>query len=91
MPKTGMPRILLSAAHIAPLILNSLGVAYTTPDLVKPYPALPRPFEVTRERIEMLQKVDADARFEESVREAEESARKAFCNTERCGLKSAEM
>ncbi|KAH9214283.1 FAD dependent oxidoreductase, partial [Leptodontidium sp. 2 PMI_412] len=65
----GMPRILLSAAHIAPLILNSLDVAYTTPDLVKPYPALPRPFEVTRDRIEVLQKVDADARFEESVRE----------------------
>ncbi|KAG4426902.1 hypothetical protein IFR05_017615, partial [Cadophora sp. M221] len=66
-----MPRILLSAAHIAPLILHSLGVEYTTPALVTPYPSLPRPFKVTRERVEMLKLVNPEVGLGESRREVE--------------------
>ncbi|KAK0111676.1 hypothetical protein ONS95_002021 [Cadophora gregata] len=80
----GMPRILLCAAHIAPLILDSLGVEFTPPSLVEPYPKLPAPYEITKERIDRLQKEDTSLRFENSVKQAEESAKKAFCNTDRC-------
>ncbi|GAM34504.1 hypothetical protein TCE0_015f02131 [Talaromyces pinophilus] len=79
----GMPRILLSTAHIVPLILTSLGVESTPPALVAPYPPLPKPFHITIERIERLQKIDAKAKFEADVKNNLESAKEAFCNDER--------
>ncbi len=75
-----MPRILLSAAHIAPLILETLGIKHTQPSIVAPYPPLPHPFEITKERVEKLQKVDADAIVEGYMESALESATKPFCN-----------
>ncbi|KAF7557929.1 hypothetical protein G7Z17_g324 [Cylindrodendrum hubeiense] len=75
----GMPRILLSTAHITPLILDSLGVKYSPPSLVGPYPALPKPFLATQERIDSLQKLDAGAIFEQDKTDALESAKKPFC------------
>ncbi|PVH78497.1 FAD dependent oxidoreductase superfamily [Cadophora sp. DSE1049] len=84
----GMPRILLSAAHTTPLILESLGVKFTPPSLVEPYPKLPGPYEITKERMDRLQNVDAGLKLENSVKKAEESAKKDFCNTSRCGPKS---
>lgn len=78
-----MPRILLSAAHIAPLVLDSLGAKFTPPALVAPYPPLPRPFHITTERIQRLQKVDAKAKFEADVKNLLESAEEPFCNDDR--------
>ncbi|ORY67771.1 FAD dependent oxidoreductase-domain-containing protein [Pseudomassariella vexata] len=79
----GMPRVLLSSAHIAPLILDSLGLEYTAPALVASYPPLPEPFHVTKERVESLQKLDAAALLEASVKLSLESAEKPFCNDAR--------
>ncbi|KPM37655.1 hypothetical protein AK830_g8887 [Neonectria ditissima] len=76
----GMPRILLSTAHITPLILDALGCTYSLPSLVGPYPPLPKPFQATAERIDSLQKVDAAAIFEVDTKDALESAQKPFCN-----------
>ena len=86
---TGMPRILLCAAHVTPLILNFLGVEFTPPSLVEPYPKLPAPFEITKKRIDALLKVDAYLKLENSWKNAKESAKKEFCNTPRCGPKSS--
>lgn len=74
-----MPRILLSTAHVTPLILDALGVQYSAPSLVASYPPLPKPFSATSERIDSLQKVDAAAVFEQDTTDAVESAKKPFC------------
>jgi hypothetical protein len=74
-----MPRILLSTAHITPLILASLGVEYTPPTLVAPYPPLPKLFHVTKERVERLQTVDVAEKYESHVKADLESAKKPFC------------
>lgn len=79
-----MPRILLSAAHIAPLVLSSIGVEHETPKIAASYPALPKPFLATAYRIETLQKtVDIATEIEAHKRACEESAKKPFCNNER--------
>lgn len=52
----GMPRILLSTAHLAPLVLQGLKVEkFEAPALTSKYPSLPRPFVVTAKRLEALQ------------------------------------
>ena len=76
----GMPRILLSAAHITPMILDALNIKYTPPSLVAPYPPLPKPFQATAERISSLQKVNSAAIFEKNSKVCLESAKKPFCN-----------
>lgn len=76
----GMPRILLSTAHLAPLILDALRMKYCTPSLVAPYPPLPKPFQATAERISSLQNIDAAAKFGQYAEECLESAQKSFCN-----------
>jgi hypothetical protein len=73
-----MPRILLSTAHITPLILTSLDIE-TTPPLVAPYPPLPSPFHTTVNRVERLQRIDAAAQYETNVKISLESAKKPFC------------
>ena len=78
-----MPRILLSAAHITPLILSLLGIEFTPPELVAPYPPLPKAFYLTTDRIERLKKVDAKAKYDADVKNNLESAKEPFCNTER--------
>lgn len=75
-----MPRILLSTAHITPLVLTFLGVEFTPPPLVAPYPPLPEPFRVTTERVQRLQKVDPASKYDEGVKSSLESAKKSFCN-----------
>ncbi|RDW57071.1 hypothetical protein BP6252_13886 [Coleophoma cylindrospora] len=79
----GMPRILLSSAHITPLVLAFLKLDTSPPALVAAYPSLPEPFAVSIERIELAQKIDAAARLEESVKSSLESAKKTFCNDAR--------
>ncbi|KAF1938601.1 DAO-domain-containing protein [Clathrospora elynae] len=79
----GMPRVLLSAAHITPLVLESLGVEYDQPPLAAPFPPLPQPFRATAERIERLQNTDTAAIAESYKQSCEESANKPFCNTAR--------
>ncbi|KAH8597734.1 FAD dependent oxidoreductase-domain-containing protein [Bisporella sp. PMI_857] len=79
----GMPRILLSTAYIVPLILTSLGVESRSPALVAPYPPLPKPFHITTERIERLQKIDAKEKYEADVKSNLESAKEPFCNDRR--------
>lgn len=76
----GMPRILLSTAHITPFILDSLGVKYTPPSLVATYPPLPKPFHATADRISRLQTVDSAALFEKKTKDCLESAKKPFCS-----------
>lgn len=80
----GMPRILLSTAHITPLILEELGVKWTAPDLVASYPPLPEPFVVTDERVKAFTEADAKKNYEASVSAHEASAVKPFCNEPRC-------
>lgn len=80
----GMPRILLSTAHITPLILEELRIKWTAPALVAVYPPLPEPFVVTEERIKQFTEADAKKNYEDSVRTHEASATKPFCNEPRC-------
>lgn len=80
----GMPRILLSTAHITPLVLEELGIKWTAPKLVEKYPPLPEPFVATGDRIKALQTADAKADYDASVKGHEESAKKPFCNEKRC-------
>lgn len=78
-----MPRILLSAAHIAPLVLESLGYEHSAPELVAPYPALPKPFHVTSERVERLKGTDVSKMVETQHARLAESAKKSFCDVGR--------
>ncbi|KAF3042582.1 hypothetical protein E8E11_002494 [Didymella keratinophila] len=79
----GMPRILLSAARIAPLVLESLGIEFSPPSLVSAYPPLPKPFHATAERIEGLQNTDVTVIAEQYKKGCEESAKKPFCDAGR--------
>ncbi|ORY24897.1 FAD dependent oxidoreductase-domain-containing protein [Naematelia encephala] len=47
----GMPRILGSSAHTTSLILDSLGISYSTPRIAAIFPPLPSPFQLTQERL----------------------------------------
>ena len=79
----GMPRILLSTAHIIPGVLDSLGFEYEQPKLIASYPPLPKPFHVTAERVERLQTTDLDAKAEAYRESCGESSQKPFCMDER--------
>jgi hypothetical protein len=79
----GMPRVLGSAAHITPLILESLGVEYSQPLIAASFPPLPQPFHATAERIERLQDTNVAGMVEEYNLRCKESAKKPFCNTAR--------
>lgn len=76
----GMPRILLSTAHLTPLVLDAVGVQWSAPALVKDYPPIPAPFVVTAERVAALQDVDAKAEYEADIKEFEEDAKRDYCN-----------
>lgn len=80
----GMPRILLSAAHLTPIILDSLGVEWTAPSLVASYPALPEPFVVTAARVEALKGADMGSVYENEIKDHEEGAKNSYCNQPRC-------
>jgi hypothetical protein len=79
----GMPRILLSTAHIVPGVLDSLGFEYEQPALVAPYPPMPKPFHVTAERVERLQATDLVAKAEAYRESCRESSQKPFCMDQR--------
>lgn len=79
----GMPRILLATAQMVPAVLESLGVKWTAPEMVKEFPPLPKPFVATAKRVELLQHFDVQAEYEEDVKSHEASAKKAFCTGER--------
>jgi len=74
-----MPRILLSTAHITPGVLESLGFSPSVPTLAVPYPPLPKPFHVTKERVERLQGTDLVKRVRLFKERYGESSRKEFC------------
>jgi hypothetical protein len=78
-----MPRVLLSSAHITPLVLESLGVKYEQPLLATEFPPLPQPFRTSAERVTRLQNTDIAALAASYKQRCEESAKKDFCNTER--------
>lgn len=80
----GMPRILLATAHLAPIVLDSLGVTWTAPALVKDYPPIPEPFVVTGKRVDDLQSADMQADYEADIKEHEECAKLPYCNVPRC-------
>jgi hypothetical protein len=79
----GMPRILLSTAHIIPDVLDSLGFEYQQPALAAPYPPLPKPFVVTAERVERLQSTDLAAKAQAYRESCKESSQKPFCTDKR--------
>lgn len=77
-----MPRILLSTAYIAPMILTSLDIKGTEPALVKTYPSLPNPFRLTPERMRNLQETaDPKAKYDNAIRSSLQSAKEGFCTT----------
>lgn len=82
-----MPRILLSADHVTPLVLEAIGAEYIQPLLAAAYPPLPQPFRTTPERIEGLQDTNFAAIVEDYRSGCAESAKKPFCNISRVGLK----
>ncbi|KAH5523074.1 hypothetical protein HBI52_057090 [Parastagonospora nodorum] len=79
----GMPRILLSSAHIVPLVLDSVGFQHSPPHLATSYPELPQPFHATAERIERLQNTDTTALVQSFKQRCELSAKKPFCDAGR--------
>jgi hypothetical protein len=79
----GMPRILLSTAHIIPGVLDSLGFEHQQPALAAPYPSLPKPFRITAERIARLQDTDLTERAQAHRERCKESSVKPFCRDER--------
>jgi hypothetical protein len=78
-----MPRILLSTANITPSILESIGFSHSVPALAAPYPALPKPFRVTKERVEKLQGTDVAKRARLTRERYAASSRKEFCRDQR--------
>lgn len=78
-----MPRILLSSASLAPLVLDALGLQYSPPQLAASYPALPQPFHVTENRIAKLQDTDPEKILADYRVQCEASAQKPFCNIDR--------
>lgn len=80
-----MPRILLSSAHLAPLVLDAIGFQHSTPQLLASasYPALPEPFQVTEERIAKLQGTDPESMLQAYREQCEASAKKPYCNIDR--------
>ncbi|RMY59281.1 hypothetical protein D0865_02154 [Hortaea werneckii] len=78
-----MPRILLSAAHIAPRILVLIGAEHKLPELTKTHPVLPKPFLATAERIQDLQSTDWLKKAAAYKQSCEESAAKSFCRDAR--------
>jgi hypothetical protein len=78
-----MPRILLSTANITASILESIGFSHSVPSLAAPYPPLPRPFHVTKERVEKLQGTDIAKRAMLTRQRYGESSRKEFCRDQR--------
>ncbi|KAJ5059252.1 FAD dependent oxidoreductase-domain-containing protein [Bipolaris maydis] len=86
----GMPRILLSSASLAPLVLDALGLQYSPPQLAASYPALPQPFHATEHRIAKLQDTDPEKVLADYRVQCEASARKPFCNIDRVkGIQSS--
>jgi hypothetical protein len=80
---TGMPRILLSTANITASVLDSIGFGHSVPALAAPYPPLPKPFQVTKERVEKLQGTDIAKRARLTRERYGESSRKKFCRDQR--------
>jgi hypothetical protein len=78
-----MPRILLSTANITSSILDSIGFSHSVPALAAPYPPLPKPFRVTKERVENLQGTDIAKRAMLTRERYGESSRKEFCKDPR--------
>lgn len=79
-----MPRILLSAAHIVPKVLESLNFEHKPPALVNDYPPLPGPFHSTPQRVaSLIQTVDVDAMAKEYKEKCEIAAARPYCNDER--------
>lgn len=86
----GMPRILLSSASLAPLVLDALGLQYSPPQLAASYPALPQPFHATEYRIAKLQDTNPEKVLADYRVQCEASARKPFCNIDRVkGIQSS--
>ncbi|KXS95921.1 hypothetical protein AC578_5198 [Pseudocercospora eumusae] len=80
----GMPRILLSTAHITPLILASLHLEHKMPATTAKFPPLPTPFHATPERLQhLIETASVEAKVQAYRKSCEASAQKPFCNDER--------
>ena len=79
----GMPRILLTAAHIVPIVIDSIGFQHSQPHLAAAYPPLPKPFHATAERVARLQATDLAELAREFAERCNASAKKPFSNIPR--------
>jgi hypothetical protein len=79
-----MPRILLSSAHIAPLVLEATGFEHSRPQLAAAFPDLPEPFHVTAERLAQLNATDLrEAKIKAFNESCASSAKKPCCDAGR--------
>ncbi|PSR77498.1 FAD dependent oxidoreductase superfamily [Coniella lustricola] len=87
----GMPRILLSTAHLAPIVLAALGVqGVKKPAMLDKFPSMPQPFVPTAERVESLKDFDVQADIDADVKEHEAAAKLDIANGPRAvGWKTA--
>lgn len=74
----GMPRILLSTAHLVGVVLQDMGVPHRSPTCTLSYPSLPQPFHITPSRLERLRKIDLEAQWAEEISEGLASSKKGF-------------
>lgn len=73
-----MPRILLSTAHLAPSILDSIGVEHSTPSMIANVPPLPAPYVLDAKRLEKLKNESVEAYYQRDIDAAASSAKKDF-------------
>lgn len=74
-----MPRIFLTASHIATLVLDALHIPHSEPTGPAKLP-VPKPFLVTQERLDRLQSTDVAAMEAAFAAKCKESSVKPFCN-----------
>jgi hypothetical protein len=74
----GMPRILLSTADLVPKVLDYLKVAQKTPSIIANVPALPKPYALTRERLDGLKSLSREKYLQDDIDANLLSAKKAF-------------
>ncbi|WVR07877.1 hypothetical protein IAU60_004920 [Kwoniella sp. DSM 27419] len=76
--KEGMPRILGTTAHLAPLVLAELGFEGKKPVTADIFPPLPKPFLVTKERVDQLQLSNLLEKLKLDIEGDKLSAKKIF-------------
>jgi len=74
----GMPRILLSTAHLVPSILDAVGLDHQVPRIIEGTPPLPAPYVLNPERLLAVKAESVGAYFQRNMEDAMRSAAKDF-------------